>query len=140
MLSNVIEPPYLFVYGALRRSTGTEGTRSLNAMSRFVASGRSRGSLFHLGSYPGMTVGPSDDSWVSGEVYRLNDPSSALPVLDAYEGCSPAEPSPHEFERRPVNVLLDDGQLVRAWAYVYSLDTAGKARIPSGDYLQPKSS
>ena len=139
MLSNVIEPPYLFVYGTLRRSTGTEWSRSLNAMSRFVASGRSRGALFHLGGYPGMTVGQGDDLWVSGEVYLLNDPSSALRVLDAYEGCSPTAPPPHEFERRVVNVLLDDGQLVRAWAYVYSLETAGKARIPSGDFLQPKS-
>jgi len=32
---------------------------------------------------------------------------------------------------------MDDGQTIGAWVYVYCLDTAGRARILSGDYLQP---
>jgi len=72
--------------------------------------------------------------------WTVNDPSSALPLLDSYEGCSPDDPLPHEFERQIVTVQLDSERAVEAWSYIYSLETHGKARIASGDYLQPESS
>jgi gamma-glutamylcyclotransferase (GGCT)/AIG2-like uncharacterized protein YtfP len=78
-----------------------------------------------------------EDAWVIGEVCLLNEPLSTLAVLDAYEGCGPGDPPPHQFERQVVDVLMDDGQTIGAWVYVYCLDTAGRARILSGDYLQP---
>ncbi len=139
MRSSTLEPPYLFVYGTLRGGAGTEWSRFLAVSSRLVGSGRSRGALFHLDGYPGMTVRGGDDTWVSGEVYLLHDPASALPMLDEYEGCGPSDPLPHEFERQIVTVLLDAGGAVQAWAYIYSLETEGKPRIPSGDFLQPGS-
>jgi gamma-glutamylcyclotransferase (GGCT)/AIG2-like uncharacterized protein YtfP len=37
-----------------------------------------------------------------------------------------------------VTVLLDSGQTVEAWAYIYTLETQGKIRITSGDYLQAR--
>jgi gamma-glutamylcyclotransferase (GGCT)/AIG2-like uncharacterized protein YtfP len=132
------ELPYLFVYGTLRGAAGTEWSRFLTAVSRFVDSGRTQGALFHLDGYPGMTVCTGEDAWVSGEVYLLNDPSSALPLLDAYEGCSPTDPLPHEFERRVVTVLPESGPDVEAWAYIYTLETQGKSRITSGDYVQER--
>ena len=87
-----------------------------------------------------MVVSTHDDAWVIGEVYSLNEPSSVLPVLDAYEGCGPADPPPHQFERHVVDVLLDNGQTIRAWVYVYCGDTGHKTRIISGDFLQEKES
>lgn len=136
MRNTMLEPPYLFVYGTLRGSAGTEWSRFLAVASRFVGSERTRGELFHLDGYPEMTMRTGDDVWVNGEVYLLNDPASALPMLDEYEGCGPSDPLPREFERQVVTVLLDAGGAVQAWAYIYSLETAGKARIASGDYLQ----
>ena len=130
------ELPYLFVYGTLRAAAGTEWSRYLTAVSSFVGRGRTHGALFRLDGYPGMTVCPDDDAWAAGEVCLLNDPSSALSFLDAYEGCGPSDPPPHEFERQVVTVFLDGGQVVEAWAYIYALETQGKARITSGDYLQ----
>jgi gamma-glutamylcyclotransferase (GGCT)/AIG2-like uncharacterized protein YtfP len=138
MSSKMPELPYLFVYGTLRDAADTQWSRFLTAESKFVGSGRTRGALFHLDGYPGITVSTDEESWVRGEVYLLNDPFSALPLLDAYEGCSPDDPLPHEFERRAVTVQLDSGRGVEAWAYIYSLETQGKARIASGDYLQLK--
>jgi gamma-glutamylcyclotransferase (GGCT)/AIG2-like uncharacterized protein YtfP len=132
------ELPYLFVYGSLRAAAGTEWSRFLTAKSRFVGAGRARGALFRLDGYSGMTVCTDDDAWVTGEVCLLNDPSSVLPFLDAYEGCGPSNPLPHEFERQVVTVLLDSGQTVEAWAYLYALENLGKARITSGDYLETK--
>jgi gamma-glutamylcyclotransferase (GGCT)/AIG2-like uncharacterized protein YtfP len=130
------ELPYLFVYGTLRAAAGTEWSRSLAAASRFVGAGRTHGALFDLGGYPGMTVRAGEDAWVRGEVCLLNDPSSMLPSLDTYEGCSPGNPLPHEFERQVVTVTLDNGQAVEAWAYIYTLETRDKKRITSGNYLQ----
>jgi len=131
------ELAYLFVYGSLRAAAGTEWSRFLTAVSSFVGSGRVHGALFHLDGYAGMTV-CTDDAWVTGEVCLMNDPSSALPFLDAYEKCGPSDPLPHEFERQVVTVLLDSGQTVEAWAYVYTLETQDKVRITSGDYLRLK--
>ena len=140
MRSTTPKLPYLFVYGTLRGAAGTEWSKFLTGGSRFVGSGRTHGALFHLDGYPGMKAGAGEDGWVSGDVYLLNDPISALPALDVYEGCGSGDPLPHEFERHVVTVLLDTGPAVKAWAYIYSLETQGKARIASGDYLQPNAS
>lgn len=119
--------PYLFVYGSLRACAGTPWSIRLAAVSRPVGPGCTRGALFHIAGYPGMTRCPEADAWVMGDVCLLNDPASSLPYLDAYEGCGPDDPLPHEFERQVVTVVLDGGQTVEAWAYIYMLDTAGKA-------------
>ena len=134
------EPAYLFVYGTLRGAAGTGWSKFLTAKSQFVDSGRTHGALFQLEGYPGMTAATGEDAWVRGEVYLLDDPSAALPILDVYEGCSLEDAAPHEFQRQVVAVCLDNGQAIEAWAYVYSRETQGKARIASGDYLQPQSS
>jgi len=131
----MIESPYLFVYGTLRAATGTEWSKYLTAASRLVCAGRTKGMLFQLAGYPGMTVSTTDDPGVAGDVYLLRDPTSSLPSLDAYEGCRPSDPLPHQFERQIVTVILDDGPTVQAWAYIYRLETEGKPRIGSGDYL-----
>jgi gamma-glutamylcyclotransferase (GGCT)/AIG2-like uncharacterized protein YtfP len=135
-----VESPNLFVYGTLRSAADTKWSRFLASISRFAGPGRTRGLLFQLGGYPGMVVSAHDDAWVIGEVYSLNEPSSAWPVLDAYEGCGPADPPPHQFERQIVDVLLDNGQTISAWVYVYCLATGDKVRIRTGDYLRAKES
>ena len=132
------EFPYLFVYGTLRRDTGSEWARYLASVSAFVGAGRTRGALYRLDGYPGMVAGTRDDAWVFGEVCRMNEPSSLLPVLDAYEKCGVADPQAHEYERQVVDVVLDNGETIPAWVYIYLPDTTGKVRIATGDYLQPE--
>jgi len=128
--------PYLFVYGTLRPAAGTEWSRFLTRVSTFVGLGRAAGALFFLDGYPGMTACEEDDAWVIGEVVHLNEPCASLPLLDAYEGCGPGDPLPHEFERQIVTAVLENGSSVESWAYVYALETQGKARITSGDFLR----
>ena len=136
----VTEPSYLFVYGTLRRAAATKWSRFLASVSRPVGMGRTRGALFRLNGYPGMVASARDDEWVGGEVVLMNEPSSLLPVLDAYEKCGPADPPPHEYARQVIDVVLDNGQTIRAWAYLYRLGTEDKPRIPAGDYLRPMGS
>jgi gamma-glutamylcyclotransferase (GGCT)/AIG2-like uncharacterized protein YtfP len=130
----------LFVYGSLRSAADTKWSRFLASVSHFDGAGRTRGRLYQLGGYPGLVVSSpvvssDQNAWVVGEVYSPHEPASVWPVLDAYEGCGPADSLPYAFERQPVDVLLDNGQTIRAWAYVYCLATADKVRIMSGDYL-----
>jgi gamma-glutamylcyclotransferase (GGCT)/AIG2-like uncharacterized protein YtfP len=85
------------------------------------------GSLFEIGSYPGMTPALGEGDWVVGELFELTDPEALWPVLDEYEGC--------EFERREVPVCIDDGRWMNAWVYYYRGDTERKLRIAGGDWL-----
>jgi gamma-glutamylcyclotransferase (GGCT)/AIG2-like uncharacterized protein YtfP len=104
------ELPYLFVYGTLRSTAGTEWSKFLSANSHVMGAGRTRGALVQLDGYPGMTIRADDDAWVPGEVHLLHDPSAVLPLLDAYEGC--------EFERQVVTLVLDSGKIIEAWAFI----------------------
>jgi gamma-glutamylcyclotransferase (GGCT)/AIG2-like uncharacterized protein YtfP len=118
---------YLFVYGTLRRDSGTEWSRRLAANPEFIGSGHVPGTLFEIGSYRGMVPAQSENDSVVGEVFQVVDPAAFWPILDEYEG--------DEFERREVPVRLDDGNIMNAWVYYYRGDTAGQSRVLSGDGL-----
>lgn len=137
-MSNIVsEPPQLFVYGTLRRSAGTPWSQFLEPASSYIGVGRTHGALFQLGGYPGMALCSDEAAWVRGDVFLLKDPLATLPVLDDYEGCGTTGLPPYEYLRQVVDVLLDDGRTIQAWAYIYLLDTSDKPRIVSGDYLRP---
>jgi gamma-glutamylcyclotransferase (GGCT)/AIG2-like uncharacterized protein YtfP len=121
------EMNHLFVYGTLRSDAASPWSQFLFGASTLVGFARARGVLYQLDGYPGMKAVAGSDSWVTGEVYRLEDPSISLPVLDAYEG--------DEFERKPIGAQLQDGSEIEAWAYFYIPDASEQARIDSGDYL-----
>lgn len=121
--------PHLFVYGTLRSDSGSEWSAFLGHHATLIGRGRARGILFRVGQYPGMRLSLRPDDWVVGEVYRLNDPSSTWPRIDDYEGS--------EFDRQILQVSLDGGRRIHAWAYLYKGDASGKPRILSGDFLEP---
>ncbi len=129
-------PPYLFVYGTLRPGTGSSCSQFLAGAATVAGLGRTRGVMLQLDGYPGMIDSTSDSDCVTGEVFRLKDPPSAWPILDEYEECGRADPIPHEFERKIVRIEMDQGDGLGAWAYFYHLDTLGRKRLPSGDYLR----
>jgi gamma-glutamylcyclotransferase (GGCT)/AIG2-like uncharacterized protein YtfP len=75
------------------------------------------------------------DDWVKGEVYELKRPQETFALLDEYEGCSPSDVPPLEFERTLAEVTLDSGTMLNAWVYMYRLDRTEEQRIVSGDYF-----
>lgn len=85
---------FVFVYGSLRRA----GKRHdlLKQQSQYVSDARVSGRLFWVASYPGLVVAQSDNDWVLGEVYKMNNPCKLLRLLDEYEECTSANPQPHE--------------------------------------------
>jgi gamma-glutamylcyclotransferase (GGCT)/AIG2-like uncharacterized protein YtfP len=128
----------LFVYGTLREGAPNDMSHMLAPVAALVGPARVRGRLLDLGRYPGMV--PGAEGWVRGEVHRLSGGQATLDRLDAYEGCGPDDPKPHEFERIEAEAVLDAGERARVWVYVYRGSARGRAEIASGDYLDPAGS
>jgi gamma-glutamylcyclotransferase (GGCT)/AIG2-like uncharacterized protein YtfP len=115
----------VFVYGSLRGGSA----RSMSIRfpeSKFIAAAKVKGSLYDLGSYPGLLLNESN-SMVIGEVYEVDD--ELLQQLDEFEASS-------NYLRKQVEIPI--GALRRmCWTYepdpaFYSLRTL----IPSGDWLE----
>jgi gamma-glutamylcyclotransferase (GGCT)/AIG2-like uncharacterized protein YtfP len=122
---------HLFVYGILRRDF--EGKRhpflsDCDSLGEAYFSGK----LYDLGAFPGAV--PSDDlnDRVKGEVYRLHQPEAVLAKLDEYEGAIGADPL---YRRELVDIILENGKIIKAWVYVFNGDASGFQRIESGDYV-----
>jgi gamma-glutamylcyclotransferase (GGCT)/AIG2-like uncharacterized protein YtfP len=97
----------LFVYGTLKK--GNERHHYLKGC-QFIGYGKAKGFiLYDLGEFPGMIKG---DGEVAGEVYEV--PESLLKEIDWVEGV------PDLFRRELIEVLLEDGQIVSAYAYIYN--------------------
>ncbi len=123
----------LFVYGTLRRGGARPLARWFPGRVAWVGEGTVRGALLDLGGYPGWIEDGAGR--VRGEVYRLLAPGAVPAALDAYEGCAPDSPPPHEYERVQRPVRLRDGRSVRAWVYRYIGPRRGRRRITGGDWL-----
>jgi len=117
----------LFVYGTLRSVFQNEFARLLAEEETLLGRGRIHGTLYDMGRYPGVVLSSAPQEWVVGEVYRLHDPDRTLAILDRYEGA--------EFARVAAAILLEAGDQLPAWVYVYIRPVAGERRILSGDYL-----
>lgn len=126
---------HLFVYGTLRRDTGSEKHRFLARYSEFLGDAALQGKLYRVGAYPGFV--PSDDPHdvVHGEVYKLRYPDFVLSLLDGYEECGPRFPEP-VFIRRKQSAKLTSGEVISAWAYIFARPTQSLQIIQSGDFLR----
>ena len=125
------EDRLFFVYGTLRRGDANDITR-LHPAPQYVGDATIRGTMFHLGAYPGVLL--SGDADVVGEVYRV---SAALErKLDAIESEYPAQAD--EYAKRRISV-----QVAGQWqdCYVYEINpsyTVGRPIIASGDWVKDR--
>lgn len=126
----------LFVYGTLRKDLRGSMFHLLPREARFVAHARVQGCLYDLGEYPGFVPSAEHNASVHGEVYAIDFPQETLARLDEYEGCSPNDPEPYEFERVKGRVTLESGGIETAWFYVYKGPTNGRRRIETGDFFR----
>ena len=111
----------IFVYGTLRKG---ECRNYLLEDSQFIGYARAKGYLlYNIGSYPGMVEGGGE---VVGEVYEI--PESLLEKLDWVEGV------PDLFRRELIEVTLETGQTISAYAYIYNRKIDNKLLISSGDW------
>ena len=120
---------HVFVYGTLRRG-GINDINRLHPRPRFVGTAQVRGVLYHLGDYPGMTLGGNE--WVHGEVYAV-DPALE-PALDEIEdlGSHPTD----EYVKRQISVDVD-GQCLECLVYEINPRYAIPAlRVKEGDWMK----
>jgi gamma-glutamylcyclotransferase (GGCT)/AIG2-like uncharacterized protein YtfP len=125
----------LFVYGTLRRGSGTEMHERLAAEAEFVSLATFRGRLFLVGDYPGVVPSDAVSDIVYGDLYRLDQPENSLGWIDQYEQCGNGFPAPQEYLREIRPVCLPDGSVREAWVYLYDHPVEGCPRLPSGDFL-----
>lgn len=114
----------LFVYGTLRPFVDIPMARWLRDAARYVGPATTRGRLYDLGAYPGITAARARGENVCGDVYRVTDPR-VLRMLDRYET---------RFVRERCTVELARGGRRAAWLYRYRYSVVRAARIASGDY------
>jgi len=122
------DPDFIFVYGTLRPSAGGDASRLVKHLEP-AGRATARGTLYDLGSYPGMAEG---SDVVHGELLRISSPGD-LETLDSYEECDGPTPL---FRRVRTEARREDGSVVAAWIYLYSRGVSGGTRIASGDYLR----
>jgi gamma-glutamylcyclotransferase (GGCT)/AIG2-like uncharacterized protein YtfP len=120
----------VFVYGTLRAG-GSNDIRRLSPSPRYVAAGRVRGRLYHLGAYPGLVLG--GPAWVKGEVYAVRSELEA--VLDAIEEVWPQRSG--QYLRREAMVSMQPpAPPLRCLLYELHPEQArGRAAMACGDWL-----
>ena len=123
---------YLFVYGTLRRCSMGDMYRLLAGHADFIDDASYQGRLYRVDDYPGAVASDDANDRVIGEVYALREPAKILPILDDYEGCGPRSA---EYKRMRQSVLLDSGDELTAWVYIYQHPTHELVHIVSGDFL-----
>ena len=53
-----------------------------------------------------------------GVLYRDYTPEPMYSIFDDYEACNEGWPEPYELLLRPTNVILENGQVIRAASYL----------------------
>jgi gamma-glutamylcyclotransferase (GGCT)/AIG2-like uncharacterized protein YtfP len=129
-----ISNPFLFVYGSLRRG-GLRHSLLLGAGARPVADGSISGKLFDFGKYPGAVKSADRKRRIRGEVYAFADPPSGIVRVDKIEGFFPGRAGKSAFVRRLVEVELDGGKSLEAWAYFYNRPVKRARELSNGEWL-----
>ncbi len=126
-------PDHLFVYGTLRADSAHPMANRLRVGARHVGRGSASGSLYDFGDYPGAVFDPGAKYRVIGDVFELKAGPRLLADLDKYEGVS-GEDKDDLYRRIAIEVTLDQGGIVQAWAY--GLKETPRARlIGAGDFI-----
>jgi len=120
----------VFVYGTLRRG-GRNDINRLTPAPRYVGMGEVQGSLYHMGWYPGLTLGGEEAVTVIGEVYEVSPQLET--VLDDIEEIVPGPDS--EYFKREVQVDVA-GRAVRCFLYeINPARVRGRPALSHGDWI-----
>ena len=131
-----MQTDYLFVYGTLRKHNSKSLFNLIESCCVFETEGYFKGKLYDIGSYVGAVISPDTQSKVYGELYKISNTEKVFRILDAFEGCSEQFAKPKEYVRKKIPVIINDGNPISSWAYLYNRDISKLRLIPSGDYLE----
>jgi gamma-glutamylcyclotransferase (GGCT)/AIG2-like uncharacterized protein YtfP len=118
----------LFVYGSLKH--GGKLHHELAAPeARYLGRARIQGELFYIKGESWAGAFPAESqSYIQGELYKLDKPSEMLKRLDRIEGC-------HQglFVRKLVDAWAGSRR-VKAWAYFCNHPEKKAAQIANGNF------
>lgn len=120
---------YVFVYGTLRRGE-LRDINSLQPTPIFIGDGQITGTLYDLGSYPGVRLGGV--RWVQGEIYQISPELERQ--LDEIEEVWPQQTG--EYARREVLVECAVTALTCLVYEAAETRTEGQRLIESGDWVK----
>lgn len=129
---------YIFLYGTLLPAQASGKLANLVNRLRRIGPATARGKLYDFGEYPGAVVESSGDAVIHGEVFELPSGTEGLTVLDRYEEFEPWKPETSLFVRKKKDVKLGNGQIVKAWIYLYNRDPGDAPIIVDGTYSRSK--
>lgn len=126
---------FLFVYGTLRPAVAPPELAAVTAGFPVVGLGITPGRLFDVGEHPAAVFEERGAEFVLGDVLEVPEAPDALAAVDAYEECDPRDAAAGLFRRERVAVMLEDGAVVKCWAYAYNGDPGSAPPVPGGDYV-----
>lgn len=131
----------LFVYGTLLPGLAPPAMRDLVGRMKPMGPASVRGSLYHLGAYPGLVLDASG-SVIHGQLLEVPDDPALWLRMDSYEGFSPTDADRSLFRRVRATVTLPAADAVISWVYVYNGQPDAASLIPTGvwDPTQPSTS
>jgi gamma-glutamylcyclotransferase (GGCT)/AIG2-like uncharacterized protein YtfP len=113
----------LFVYGTLKSNFKNYYARRLRREAILLGNAHMPGRLYRIRWYPGMLPPRHPADAVRGELYKLRQPSKTLKALDEHE---------EQYARELHCAVLETGQVIRTWVYVYQRRLLEEGYIPSG--------
>lgn len=119
----------IFVYGTLEKTEFFSYLISIGEI-KYVGSGKIRAKLYDLGEYPGAVE--HKGSHVYGRVYEAQNIDKVLPLLDEYEEFYPDRPENSLFIRKVMKVIMENGESLEAFVYIYNRSVKGMKTIPTG--------
>jgi gamma-glutamylcyclotransferase (GGCT)/AIG2-like uncharacterized protein YtfP len=130
-------PELLFVYGSLRRGSGSLMSERLASEATHVGDATVAGALYDTGTFPALRPDVDPTARVHGEVWALRPETTEtlLAMLDQYEGYAPDARFGSLFRRVRVPVRFEDGSEREVWVYEYNHGTDQTSRVLSGDWL-----
>jgi gamma-glutamylcyclotransferase (GGCT)/AIG2-like uncharacterized protein YtfP len=124
-----VSSEFIFVYGTLRKASGTAMSSVLANYSVYVDKASIQAVLYQVDDYPCVIESTNPNDKVSGELYKILDSDTLLPLLDEYEECTEKFPKPHEYIRKLLTITQSDHKQIIAWVYVYNRDVSQLQRL-----------
>jgi gamma-glutamylcyclotransferase (GGCT)/AIG2-like uncharacterized protein YtfP len=127
----------LFVYGTLRKGNSNKMAEYLSVHAEFLTEGWFQGHMYQISYYPGVIASDDINDRAYGELYRLNDPETALALLDDYEECSAQHAQPAEYKRITTTISTIDGNIFeQVWIYLYQWPITDKLLMKEGNFMK----
>lgn len=128
---NLLDAGHVFVYGTLRRGDDNDITQ-LSPPPQYVCDASIRGTMYHLGAYPGVVLGGT--GIVQGEVYSID--AQLQKKLDEIEEVYPQQRD--EYFKRLLTVQTPLGNLACICYEINPAYITGRRIIGSGDWVKDR--